>query len=149
MLSALVQGPPARAFSALASASADVPCLRILPLRAVAACCLLLATSQNVAPQNSRNGPRKFQKRCCLQPATGPCYFLIATCSLLLAACNLLLSTLLDGAIPRSGLLHLVYIYIYIYMYIDSISQMIQAAQGTCCHGFEHVEHCRKQFRQH
>ena len=108
-----VQGPPVKAFSILASASAIVPRLRNLPLRAVAACCLLLATSRNVPPQNSRIGPRKFQERCCLQPATGPYYFLLATCCLLPAACNLLLSTLLDGTIPRSGLLHLVCIYIY------------------------------------
>ena len=106
-----VQGPPAKAFSALASASAVVPRLRDLPLRAVAACCLLFATSQNVAPQNSRNGPRKFQKRCCLQPATGPYYFLLATCCLPPAACNLLLlatcSLLMPSATsPWTGLLH-------------------------------------------
>ena len=46
-----------------------------------------------------------------MQLVTCPCYLLLATCCLLRAGCYLLRCTLLNGTIPRSGLLLLVYIY--------------------------------------
>ena len=73
-----VQGPPVKAFSILASASAIVPRLRNLPLRAVAACCLLLLA----LPLASY----KLLLATCHLPLLLPaCYLLLAACCLQLA----------------------------------------------------------------